>query len=65
MSAGNGVYSLVAFFVIFFGVILFFIDGMLLWSIGFFSLGMILIILKAMWGIAGWADNAVRRMGDD
>jgi len=65
MGTSQGVYALVTFFGIFFGIVLFFIDGMLLWSIAFFSLGLFLILLKIMWGISGWADNVVRKMGDD
>lgn len=45
------------------GVIFIFVDGMLLHSIVFFVIGMMIILTKIMWGIAGWADNAIRRMG--
>jgi len=65
MGTSQGVYAFVAFIGIFLGIILFFIDGMILWSIVFFSLGVFLIILKIMWGVAGWADNVVRKLGDD
>ena len=65
MGTSQGVYALVTLFSILLGIIFFFIDGMLLWSIGFFSLGIILIILNAMWGISGWADNVVRKLGDE
>jgi len=64
MGTSQGVYALVTILGIFLGIILFFIDGMLLWSILFFSLGLILIIFKAMWGISGWVDNVFRKMGD-
>ena len=64
MGTSQGIYALFAFFGIFLGIVLFFIDGMLLWSIAFFSFGLILIIIKAMWGISGWADNAARKLGD-
>ena len=65
MGTSQGVYALVTFFGIFLGIVFFFIDGMLLWSIGFFSLAMILVLLKVVWGIAGWADNVARKLGDD
>ena len=65
MGTGQGIYAFVAFLGIFLGIVLFFIDGMILWSILFFSLGLILIIFKAMWDISGWADNVFRKMGDD
>ena len=65
MGTSQGVCALVSFFGIILGIIFFFIDGMLFWSIAFFSLGLILILLKAMWGISGWADNVTRKLGDD
>jgi len=65
MGTSQGVYTLVSFFGIILGIIFFFIDGMLFWSIAFFTLGLVLIILKAMWGFAGWADNVTRKLGDD
>ena len=65
MGTSQGVYALVTFLGIFLGIILFFIDGMLLWAIGFFSLALILVLLKVMRGIAGWADNVTRKLGDD
>ena len=49
MVTSQGVYALVTFFGIFLGIVFFFIDGMLLWSIGFFSLAVILVLLKVMW----------------
>jgi len=64
MGTSQGVYALVTFLGIFLGIILFFIDGMLLWAITFFIVGLILIIIKIMWGFAGWADNVTRKIGD-
>jgi len=64
MGTSQGVYAIATFFGIFLGIIFFFIDGMLLWSIGFFSLGLVLILLKIMWDISGWADNVVRKFDD-
>jgi len=65
MVTSQGVYAFVAFIGIFLGIVFFFIDGMILWSIAFFVLGIFLIMLKIIWNIAGWADNVVRKMGDD
>jgi len=65
MGTSQGVYALVALFSNFLGLFFLFIDGMLGWSIAFFTLGIILIIIKIMWGLAGWADNVVRKLGDD
>ena len=65
MGSSQGIYALVTFLGIFLGIVFFFIDGMLLWSIGFFSLGVILVLLKIMWGISGWADDVTRKLGDN
>ena len=65
MGTSQGVYALVTFFGIFLGILFFFIDGMILWSIAFFVLGIFLIMLKIIWNISGWVDNVVRKMGDD
>ena len=65
MGSSQGVYALATLVGIVLGIVFFFIDGMLLWSIVFFSLGVILVLLKTMWGIAGWADNVTRNLGDD
>ncbi len=65
MGTSQGAYALVTFLGIFLGIILFFIDGMLLWAITFFIVGLVLIIFKVMWGFAGWADNVTRKLGDD
>ena len=61
----QGIYALFAFFGIFLGIFLLFIDGMILWSVVFFSFGLLLIIFKIMWGISVWADSVFRKMGDD
>jgi len=64
MGTSQG-YALAAFFSNFLGVVFLFIDGMILWSIAFFTIGIILILLKIMWGISGWADNVTRKLGND
>ena len=65
MGTSQGVYAFVTFIGISLGIVLFFIDEMLLWAIGFFLVGFILIILKVMWGFAGWAENVTRKMGEN
>ena len=65
MGTSQVVYAFVVFIGISLGIVLFFIDGMLLWAIGFFVLGIFLIILMIMWDFSGWADKVVRRMGGD
>lgn len=47
------------------GVVLIFVDGMLIYSIAFFVVGMTIILTKMMWGVAVWADNTTRRMSED
>ena len=64
MGTSQGVYALIAFLGIFLGVVFLFIDGMLLWSIGFFVLGIMLVLFKIIWNISRWADNVVRKLGD-
>jgi len=65
MSNFQIAYALVGIISLILGVIFIFIDGMLLYAIGFFSLFLIMGLMKIMWGIAGWADNVARKMGED
>jgi len=65
MSSFQVGYALVGIISLILGVIFIFIDGMLLYAIGFFSLFLIMGLMKIMWGIAGWADNVTRKMGGD
>jgi len=65
LGNSKAILAAVALFGNFLGVVFLFIDGMLLWSIAFFVLGIGLIILMIMWDIAGWADNVTRKMGED
>ncbi len=60
MSDFQAGYAFVAFVSLIFSIILFFIDGMLLYTIGFFFLFLIMVIFKIMWGIAGWAEETTR-----
>ena len=54
-----------AIFSLILSIIFFFIDGMLLYAIGFFVLFLILGLMKAMWGVSVWMDNTTRRMGGE
>ncbi len=65
MSTFQTVFAFVAVISMILGAIFIFVDGMLLYSIAFFVIGMMIILTKMMWGIAGWADNATRRIGGD
>jgi len=64
MGNSHALIAIVAVSGIFLGIVLFFIDGMLLWSIAFFVLGIILIILLIIWNNAGWADSVVKKFGE-
>jgi len=65
MSNFQAAYALVTLLSLVLGVGLAVIDGMLLYAIGFFVLFLFLVILKVTWGIAGWAENVTRKLGDD
>jgi hypothetical protein len=65
MSAFQTVFAFFAVISMILGVIFIFIDGMLLHSIAFFVIGMMIILTKIIWEIAGWADNVTRKMGED
>lgn len=60
MSDFQAGYAFVAFISLIFSIILFFIDGMLLYAIGFFFLFLILVIFKIIWGVSGWAEEKTR-----
>ncbi len=65
MSNFQATYSLVALFSFVLGIVFAFIDGMLLWVILFFTIGILIVIMKIMWNIAGFADNVIRKIGDN
>ena len=65
MSAFQAGYAFVALFSFVLGIGFSFIDGMLLWAILFFALGILIVLMKIMWNIAGFADNVVRKLGNN
>lgn len=65
MSNFQAAYALVALLSFVFGIVFFFIDGMLLYSIGFFVLVMMLVLTRIIWNNAVWFDNVVRKLGED
>lgn len=65
MSNFQAAYALVALLSFVFGVAFFFIDGMLLYSIGFFVLVMMLVLTRIIWNNAVWFDNVVRKLGEN
>ncbi len=54
MSNFQTVFAFVSIISMILGVIFIFVDGMLLHSIAFFVIGIMIILTKIMWGIAGW-----------
>ena len=65
MSNFQAAYALVALLSFVFGIVFFFIDGMLLYSIGFFVLVMMLVLTRIIWNNAVWFDNVVRKLGEN
>ena len=63
MSNFQAGYTLVTLISFVFGIGFSFIDGMLLWAILFFALGILIVLMKIMWDLAGFADNVVRKLG--
>ena len=65
MSNFQAAYALVALLSFVFGIVFFFIDGMLLYSTVFFVLVMMLVLTRIIWNNAVWFDNVVRKLGED
>jgi len=65
MSNAESFYAFVALFSFVFGIIFFFIDGMLLWSIVFIILTIMLVLTRIIWNNAVWAENVTRKWGED
>ena len=65
MSSFQAAYGVIGIISFLLSIVFFFIDGMILWSVLFFSIVVILILMSIMWDIAGWAENVTRKMGDD
>jgi len=62
MSSFDVSYTLAAMISFVLGIGFTIIDGMLLWGILFFSIAILLVLMRIMWGVAGWADNFLRRI---
>ena len=65
MSAFQAAYAFVTLLSFVLGIVFLFVDGMLLWSIGFFVLSIMLVMIKVTWDIAGWAERVTRKMGEE
>ncbi len=57
MSAAGTAYALVVFFCLAAGVLLIFVDGAMLWSVGLFLLGVVMLVVWIIWSISVWADD--------
>ena len=64
MSAFEVAYTLVAMISFVLGIGFSIIDGMLLWGIVFFSIAILLILMKTILNIAGWVENVTRKLGE-
>ncbi len=60
----NSNIGIISIFLIVAGILTFFVTDQLLIGIGLFSLGFIIILIKIMWGISGWADDTLHRWTD-
>ena len=64
MSNFQAAYGFVGIMSSVLGIVFFWIDGMLLWSILFFVLAIMLVLTRLIWNLAGWADNVSRKLGE-
>jgi len=64
MSNLDAVYSLFIIVSFLLGILFGMMDGTLLWSIGFFALGMMFVLFRMIWSISGWADRQTRKYFD-
>ena len=65
MSTFQAAYGFVGIISFVLGIVFFFIDGMLLWSIGFFVLAIMLVLTRIIWNNAVWVENVTRKWGED
>jgi len=60
----NSNIGIISIFLIVAGIFTIFGTDQLFAGIGLFSLGFIIILIKIMWGISGWADDTLHRWSD-
>ena len=60
----NSNIGIISIFLIVAGIFTIFGTDQILIGIGLFSLGFIIILIKIMWGISGWADDTMHRWTD-
>ena len=56
--------AIISIILIIAGILTIFASDQILIGIGLFSLGFIIILIKIMWGISGWADDTLHRWTD-
>ena len=61
-NSNIGIFS---FILIIVGILTLFGTDQIFVGIGLFSLGFIIILIKIMWGISGWADDTLHRWTDN
>jgi len=60
----NSNIGIISIILIVVGILTLFATDQILIGIGLFSLGFIIILIKIMWGISGWADDTLHRWTD-
>ncbi len=60
----NSNIGIISFILIIVGILTLFATDQILIGIGLFSLGFIIILIKIMWGVSGWADDTLHRWTD-
>jgi len=60
----NSTGGIISFILIVTGILILFGTDQILIGIGLFSLGFVIILIKIMWGISGWADETLHRWSD-
>jgi len=60
----NSTGGIISFILIVTGILILFGTDQIFVGIGLFSLGFIIILIKIMWGISGWADDTLNRWSD-
>jgi len=60
----NSSVGIISIFLIVAGIGIMFASDQLFIGIGLFCIGFVIILLKIMWGISGWADDTLHRWTD-
>jgi len=57
----NSTGGIISFILIIIGILILFGTDQIFVGIGLFCIGFVIIMLKMMWGISGWADDTLHR----